>query len=110
MPSIGLPPPPFGEKGIVDKIVLAGCYQVVCSVLKAVEAIVDATIINAPSSTKNADKARDPKTHQTKKGNQWSGARPQRLHCGRAPESGVSSGTGSRPRSMSTKRRIADKS
>jgi len=33
--------------------------------------IVDATIINAPSSTKNADKACDPKMHQTKKGNQW---------------------------------------
>jgi len=33
--------------------------------------IVDATIINAPSSTKNADKARDPAMHQTKKGNQW---------------------------------------
>jgi len=32
--------------------------------------IVDATIINAPSSTKNADKARDPEKHQTKKGNQ----------------------------------------
>ena len=31
----------------------------------------DATIINAPSSTKNADKARDPEMHQTKKGNQW---------------------------------------
>lgn len=30
--------------------------------------IVDATIINAPSSTKNADKARDPKMHQTKTG------------------------------------------
>src|SRR5207249_11337572 len=30
-----------------------------------------ATIINAPSSTKNADKARDPEMHQTKKGNQW---------------------------------------
>ena len=28
-------------------------------------------IINAPSSTKNADKARDPEMHQTKKGNQW---------------------------------------
>jgi IS5 family transposase len=27
--------------------------------------IVDATIINAPSSTKNADKARDPEMHQT---------------------------------------------
>src|SRR5437660_10627955 len=33
--------------------------------------IVDATIITAPSSTKNADKARDPDMHQTKKGNQW---------------------------------------
>lgn len=33
--------------------------------------IVDATIINAPSSTKNKDKARDPDMHQTKKGNQW---------------------------------------
>lgn len=32
--------------------------------------IVDATIINAPSSTKNQDKARDPEMHQTKKGNQ----------------------------------------
>ena len=33
--------------------------------------IVDATIINAPSSTKNRDKARDPEMHQTKKGNEW---------------------------------------
>lgn len=33
--------------------------------------IVDATIIAAPSSTKNKDKARDPEMHQTKKGNQW---------------------------------------
>jgi len=33
--------------------------------------IVDATIIAAPSSTKNEDKARDPEMHQTKKGNQW---------------------------------------
>ena len=33
--------------------------------------IVDATIISAPSSTKNAAKARDPEMHQTKKGNQW---------------------------------------
>jgi IS5 family transposase len=33
--------------------------------------IVDATIISAPCSTKNADKARDPEMHQTKKGNQW---------------------------------------
>jgi IS5 family transposase len=33
--------------------------------------IVDATIINAPSSTKNKDKQRDPEMHQTRKGNQW---------------------------------------
>src|SRR6187401_2720473 len=33
--------------------------------------IVDATIIEAPSSTKNADGERDPEMHQTKKGNQW---------------------------------------
>ncbi|WDK33049.1 IS5 family transposase [Xanthomonas campestris] len=33
--------------------------------------IVDATLIAAPSSTKNADHARDPEMRQTKKGNQW---------------------------------------
>jgi len=33
--------------------------------------IVDATIIHAPSSTKNAEGKRDPEMHQTKKGNQW---------------------------------------
>lgn len=33
--------------------------------------MVDATIIHAPSSTKNKDKARDPDMHQTRKGNQW---------------------------------------
>ena len=33
--------------------------------------LVDATLIAAPSSTKNAKKERDPEMHQTKKGNQW---------------------------------------
>src|SRR5450631_170206 len=33
--------------------------------------IVDATIIAAPSSTKNAEQQRDPEMRQTKKGNQW---------------------------------------
>jgi len=33
--------------------------------------IVDASIINAPSSTKNKKKQRDPDMHQTRKGNQW---------------------------------------
>ncbi|CAP44527.1 IS5-like element ISPst5 family transposase [Bordetella petrii] len=33
--------------------------------------IVDATLIHAPSSTKNKDGKRDPEMHQTKKGNQY---------------------------------------
>ena len=33
--------------------------------------IVDATIIEAPPSTKNEDKTRDPEMHQTKKGKEW---------------------------------------
>ena len=33
--------------------------------------IVDTTIIDAPSSAKNAEKARDPEMHQTRKGNVW---------------------------------------
>lgn len=32
---------------------------------------IDATLIAAPSSTKNKDGKRDPEMHQTKKGNQW---------------------------------------
>jgi IS5 family transposase len=33
--------------------------------------LVDATLIAAPSSTKNEQRTRDPEMHQTKKGNQW---------------------------------------
>jgi IS5 family transposase len=33
--------------------------------------IVDATLIDAPSSTKNKQRERDPEMHQTRKGNQW---------------------------------------
>ena len=33
--------------------------------------LVDATLIAAPSSTKNEEKKRDPEMHQTRKGNQW---------------------------------------
>jgi IS5 family transposase len=48
--------------------------------------IVDATIIAAPSSTKNATGTRDPEMHQTKKGNQW--------HFGMKAHAGVDAGTG----------------
>jgi hypothetical protein len=33
--------------------------------------IVDATLIHAPSSTKNREQSRDPEMHQAKKGEQW---------------------------------------
>ncbi len=33
--------------------------------------IVDATIVHAPSSTKNREQKRDPEMHQTRKGKQW---------------------------------------
>ena len=33
--------------------------------------IVDATIVDAPKSTKNEENSRDPEMHQTQKGNQW---------------------------------------
>ena len=49
--------------------------------------IVDATLIGAPSSTKNADKARDPEMHQTKKGNQWHFG--MKAHIGVDAESGL---------------------
>lgn len=48
--------------------------------------IVEATIISAPSSTKNAGKGRDPEMHSTKKGNQW--------YFGMKIHSGVDAGSG----------------
>jgi IS5 family transposase len=48
--------------------------------------IVDATIIAAPSSTKNATGTRDPQMHQTRKGQQW--------YFGMKAHLGVDAGTG----------------
>jgi transposase, IS5 family len=49
--------------------------------------IVDATIIDAPSSTKNAKKKRDPQMHQTRKGKQWYFG--MKVHTGVDTESGL---------------------
>ena len=49
--------------------------------------IADATLIAAPSSTKNQDQARDPEMHQTKKGNQWYFG--MKAHIGADVESGL---------------------
>jgi IS5 family transposase len=63
--------------------------------------IVDATIIGAPSSTKNADKARDPEMHQTCKGRQW--------HFGMKLHIGVDSRTGLAHRAVVTAANVHDK-
>lgn len=49
--------------------------------------IVDATLIAAPPSVKNQDKARDPEMHQTKKGNQWHFG--MKVHIGVDSKSGL---------------------
>ena len=49
--------------------------------------IVDATLIHAPSSTKNKDGKRDPEMHQTKKGNQYYFG--MKAHIGADAESGL---------------------
>lgn len=49
--------------------------------------VVDATLIAAPSSTKNKKGERDPEMHQTKKGNQWHFG--MKAHIGVDAESGL---------------------
>jgi IS5 family transposase len=49
--------------------------------------VVDATIIAAPSSTKNDEGKRDPEMHQAKKGNQWHFG--MKMHIGVDAESGL---------------------
>jgi IS5 family transposase len=49
--------------------------------------VVDATLIAAPSSTKNTGGKRDPEMHQTKKGNQWHFG--MKAHIGADAESGL---------------------
>ena len=49
--------------------------------------VVDATLIAAPTSTKNASGERDPDMHQTKKGNQWYFG--MKAHTGVDAESGL---------------------
>jgi len=49
--------------------------------------VVDATLIAAPTSTKNKDQARDPDMHSSKKGNQWYFG--MKAHIGADAESGL---------------------
>ena len=49
--------------------------------------MVDASIIHAPSSTKNQEQSRDPEMHQTKKGKQWYFG--MKMHIGADVDSGA---------------------
>jgi IS5 family transposase len=62
--------------------------------------IVDATVIAAPSSTKNSARERDPEMHQVKKGNEW--------HFGMKAHIGVDSGSGLVHTVMGTAANVAD--
>ena len=55
--------------------------------LLKVGTVVDATLIAAPTSTKNKDKARDPEMHSSKKGNQWHFG--MKAHIGADAQSGL---------------------
>lgn len=72
------------SKKILDEI---NAYLSERGLLMREGSMVDATIINAPSSTKNKDKARDPEMHQTKKGNQW--YHGMKAHIGADADSGL---------------------
>jgi IS5 family transposase len=62
--------------------------------------VVDATIIAAPSSTKNQSGERDPEMHQTKKGNQW--------HFGMKAHIGVDADSGITHTLITTPANVAD--
>ena len=62
--------------------------------------VVDATIIAAPSSTKNREGKRDPEMHQTKKGNEW--------HFGMKAHIGVDAHSGITHSVVTTPANVAD--
>lgn len=62
--------------------------------------IVDATIIEAPNSTKNERRERDPQMHQTKKGNEW--------HFGMKAHIGVDAASGVVHTLVTTSDQVAD--
>ena len=77
------------EKHELAQQMLAVVNELLCDkglLLKAGTAV-DATLISAPSSTKNKSGERDPEMHQTKKGNQWGFG--MKAHIGVDAQSGL---------------------
>lgn len=63
----------FGSEHKLAEQILASVNELLTrkGLLLKVGTAVDATLIAAPTSTKNKDKARDSEMHSSKKGNQW---------------------------------------
>jgi IS5 family transposase len=77
------------EKHKLTEQILATVNEILteCGLLLKTGTVVDATLIAAPTSTKNKDKARDPEMHSSKKGNQWYFG--MKAHIGADAESGL---------------------
>lgn len=75
------------QNGIGEKILADINYRLdVSGLMMHGGTVIDATLIAAPSSTKNAENKRDPEMHQSKKGNQW--------YFGMKIHAGVDAGSG----------------
>jgi IS5 family transposase len=76
------------EKHNISKVFFRAIVNTLekCGYMMRGGSILDATLISAPSSTKNEKKERDPEMHQTKKGNEW--------HFGMKCHIGVDAGSG----------------
>ena len=77
------------EKNKLTEQILATVNEILTErgLLLKTGTVVDATLIAAPTSTKNKDKARDPEMHSSKKGNQWYFG--MKAHIGVDAESGL---------------------
>ena len=80
--------PPPGKHKLAENILLTvNELFSQCGLLLKTGIVVDATLIAAPTSTKNKDQARDPDMHSSKEGNQWYFG--MKTHIGADAESGL---------------------
>ena len=61
----------LADEALEDAVYDSQAMRAFLGINLAADPVPDATIIHAPSSTKNKDRSRDAEMHQTKKGNQW---------------------------------------
>ena len=76
----------LSDEGVEDAIYDSYAMRKFMGISFFEQDVPDATLISAPSSTKNAKKKRDSEMRQTKKGNQW--------HFGMKCHTGVDAGSG----------------